>query len=1041
MKEKLEICYKKLKSNVYFDKSAAILKKQIAEFEINDLDKKINLLDKSLCSKDDAKWEDYLEKKLRRLRVYEFPKEIDNIEKDVSQIIVNKENESDDINIFEGENIQFRIGLPVELQILGVLWVNQIGMKLDKEFIDASYGNRLLINDESKPNEKWSPYLYKPYFNEYESWRDKGLEVAEECYRRKKDCLLIMLDIKRFFYSVNFTEDIFDSFLDVDERKDKIILRLNTFVYKVIKKYSEIIHNKILKDKKSNNFLPIGFLPSPILANWYLDNFDKNIIDRVNPSYYGRYVDDIIIVDKIEEKSTLNDLLTEEDISIEKILKNYFIDAKDQTLIKDLKIDKEEKEVRKGAKTYVINFTDSLHKDSELEIKQKKFKILYLKAGGTKAIIDKFKDTIKNNSSEFRLLPDGSNLFLDNYNEIYKLDQSESVNKLRGIDAIKIDKYELSKFIGKNLTIANLINDDLECKFYDDLERIFQPKVLIENYLLWESILNLCIVNKRLDKYELIIKKIIDSIRNIKEKHRTDPFKKYVNIKDTLINYLYTCIIRSSTLIWGIEIEKVLDNVLNPILGNHKIVGSEDISLIRRGFIVARMSSKTNMSVLIDMFSDDNNDIDLTLMKQNLFLNNLSSVLEYIKKFILKEDKLPFLESIFKNKQYKYRPYLVTMQDINELLFLFEAMNEKVLNESSYKEIRIKSTSEMIEKLYYSINFSRKFVKREQKNSLINVINNIESNDSGSMLGSERQENYNIININSNIKESLKVAIAIARDKEKNFEGVLMDEPNRTLERYNELAEIIRQTIQSKADILILPENYIPFEWLGLIERESKKNNLAIITGVEHIKIGNDVYNLIASLFPYEYGDYKFVYTNLRTKVFYSPEEKRQIRGYGYKYIEGNEYNLFVWNNIWIPVYCCFEITSIIDRSIFFSLSDLFIIVEWNKDTNYFSNIIESLCRDMHCFCAQVNTANYGDSCLVQPAKTYKQTLLRTKGGLNSGVLVGQINIDKLRRFQVKDYELQKDDMSGFKTTPPNFNKSIVRAKIKNKLFENLKNI
>jgi len=45
--------------------------------------------------------------------------------------------------------------------------------------------------------------------------------------------------------------------------------------------------------------LPIGFLPSNILANWYLQKFDKAIINEWNPIYYGRYVDDIIIVDKI----------------------------------------------------------------------------------------------------------------------------------------------------------------------------------------------------------------------------------------------------------------------------------------------------------------------------------------------------------------------------------------------------------------------------------------------------------------------------------------------------------------------------------------------------------------------------------------------------------------------------------------------------------------------------------------------------------------------------------------------------------------------
>lgn len=1037
-KEKFQIAYKKLKSSVYFDKSAAILKRQIAEFECNDFEKKIDLLCKALKNKDDNKWQQYLQKKLEMLSVCEYPKQIDSAELNYKSIIINKENEDNEISICNSENIQFRIVLPVELHILGVLWVNEIGVKLDKKFTDVSYGNRLLNNDdESKINKEWSPYLYKPYFEEYESWRDKGLEVAEKLYKDKKDCLIIMLDIKRFFYSVNFTERIFDTFIDTDNMEIK---RLNNFVYQVIEEYSNKIH-ETLKDDKRNKFLPIGFLPSSILSNWYLDEFDKNIINRINPSYYGRYVDDMIIVDKVEKNSVLNELLTDKDISVEKVLENYFIDAKKQNLIKDYKINENKNKIRENTCTYIINFTDDLHEDAELEIKEQKIKIFYLKSGGTKAIIDKFKDAIKNNSSEFRLLPDGDSIFLDDYNKIYKLEQSESINKLRGIDGIKIDKYELSKFIGKNLTIANLIEDDLESKFYDDLEKIFQPKVIIENYLLWESILNLCIVNRKIDKFKLMVDRILNAIEKIKEKNITNPEKTYLNIKDTLINYLFSSVIRSSTLVWGTEIKRILDKISEKMNKNNVIIGDVNTDLLREQFSKSRMILKTNMSVLLDMFLDNKDNINLELSNEKLYLNDLDLVLKYIKDFIMEKCELPFITSVVKNRGYKYRPYLVTMQDINKILFLVQAINGKVLSEDSYKGKNIKSTSEMIEKLYNSINFNEKFSQKEKTN-LINVAKYICDRSNVKRFQAKIQENYNIININGReSKKSIKVAIAIARDKDKYFNGVLMDEPNRTLERYSELSEIIRQTVESKSDILILPENYIPFEWLGLLEREAKKNKLAIITGVEHIKVNGNVFNLIASLFPYEYDVYKFVYTNLRTKVFYSPEEKRQIEGYGYNYIEGNEYNLFIWNNIWIPVYCCFEIASIVDRGVFFSLADFLVIVEWNKDTSYFSNIIDSLCRDMHCFCAQVNTADYGDSCLVQPAKSYKQTLLRTKGGINSGVLVGKIDIDNLRRFQVKDYELQKDDKSSFKTTPPNFNKDIIRAKIKNKLFEEIKNI
>ena len=50
-----------------------------------------------------------------------------------------------------------------------------------------------------------------------------------------------------------------------------------------------------------------------------LKNFDKAVLDGWNPVYYGRYVDDVIIVDKIERSSELfkksqRDLLRANDI-------------------------------------------------------------------------------------------------------------------------------------------------------------------------------------------------------------------------------------------------------------------------------------------------------------------------------------------------------------------------------------------------------------------------------------------------------------------------------------------------------------------------------------------------------------------------------------------------------------------------------------------------------------------------------------------------------------------------------------------------------
>ena len=148
-----------------------------------------------------------------------------------------------------------------------------------------------------------------------------------------------------------------------------------------------------------------------------------------------------------------------------------------------------------------------------------------------------------------------------------------------------------------------------------------------------------------------------------------------------------------------------------------------------------------------------------------------------------------------------------------------------------------------------------------------------------------------------------------------------------------------------------------------------------------------------------------------------------------------NTYELYCWDDFWFPVYCCYELASIHDRALFQSYADAIIAVEWNKDTKYYSNIVESLSRDLHCYCIQVNTAKYGDSRITQPAKTEEKDLVKVKGGVNPTVLIDSIDIKGLREFQIKGNQLQAKAKSMFKQTPPDFDYAIVQHKLAKKLM------
>ena len=103
--------------------------------------------------------------------------------------------------------------------------------------------------------------------------------------------ITIQLDLKRCFYNVdiNYLKEKVVSFISNDKKlKNDKTNELNDKIFKCIMDYNEQI--------KQHSYLPIGFLPSNILINTYLENLDEYIINELNPLSYGRYVDDITIV-------------------------------------------------------------------------------------------------------------------------------------------------------------------------------------------------------------------------------------------------------------------------------------------------------------------------------------------------------------------------------------------------------------------------------------------------------------------------------------------------------------------------------------------------------------------------------------------------------------------------------------------------------------------------------------------------------------------------------------------------------------------------
>lgn len=137
-------------------------------------------------------------------------------------------------------------------------------------------------------------------------------DIKECSNQYTEDCWVCKMDIKGFFMSINRlmlserVETLTRKYYQGEDKEDLLWLERITITnspeYNCTKKSPLEMWKYIPKEKSlftngENIGLPIGNLPSQILANYLMDSIDWEI-ENMGLKYHGRYVDDIYIVDR-----------------------------------------------------------------------------------------------------------------------------------------------------------------------------------------------------------------------------------------------------------------------------------------------------------------------------------------------------------------------------------------------------------------------------------------------------------------------------------------------------------------------------------------------------------------------------------------------------------------------------------------------------------------------------------------------------------------------------------------------------------------------
>jgi len=222
-------------------------------------------------------------------------------ELDYEQNLVDLCDEINSGSYLPGNSIAFIVDKPVKREIFAAdfrdrvvhhLIINKLNGLFEKEFITDSYSCR-----KGKGTHKGIKRL------------DRFIRQCSRNYIR--DCWILKIDIKGFFMSIDRKrlyhklEEFISANYHLPDRP--ILLEL---CHKVV--YYDPASNCIIKGRRANwnglpddkslfysrsgCGLPIGNLTSQVFANFYLNSFDHFMKHHLRLQYYGRYVDDVVVV-------------------------------------------------------------------------------------------------------------------------------------------------------------------------------------------------------------------------------------------------------------------------------------------------------------------------------------------------------------------------------------------------------------------------------------------------------------------------------------------------------------------------------------------------------------------------------------------------------------------------------------------------------------------------------------------------------------------------------------------------------------------------
>lgn len=984
----LTFAYKKAKVDLYYSSSTPLLK--IVEYEENLLDNLERLL---MCingkSDEWIKDPDFLGSWVLS------PSKIEPHEKhklDDSLIFASPQQHWDQITSDPNKKptAEFRLmeDCSMDFHVLSSLWMLKVGHLFDQKLSENVYGNRLRRNRHDKINE-YALGSFQPYLKPFRDWRDGGVDAIRTSLKKDQKIVALTADVTSFYHELNPNFMLDEGFLDLvrvdlNKGKQQHLEHLHCLFITALQEWAEKTPLK--------KGLPVGLPASALVANMALYALDQFVECQIVPIYYGRYVDDILLV--MENTNNIK--------STAEFWEWIFKRNDNNPLCKEI-----------YAGSGDIQFKPSyIDIEDKIVFKNKKNKLFILQGMSGLALINAITEQSHKQSSEWRALPEIPESSEAIATDLLKAtnQKGEYADSLRKTDSLSLHRAGFALALRDYEAFErDLIPEDWELQrhaFFDAIiQHVLTPIKFFELAQYVPRIIRMATICgdfKYLREILLSIGKLIETV----EKSCSFQIKAYKNNDlDTVKNWKYA--------LTRIKSESIISAL--PIFDTQQKINEWEKEVSHSWLLLCEAIWLN--SDLTEMPSQDL--CELQTLQNKLFDYDLAHIplrARYLPKEMVSQRGVP--DTIANNAHVDVRAL-----GCSDLISGVTLLNSWLKIDGTLLNGLIFPTRPFgLNELYFIAPHPFESEQFESLNTVIFALRGFEL-DKYKMPTVEK----NLLSISDGqFKKKYTIAVSSIKVSNESFiASATTNHDPQARQRYQHLNHLINGILskKEKIDYLVLPELSIPPQWFMRLALKLRIRGISLIAGVEYLHSKKSrVHNQVWAALTHDGLGFPSSMIYRQDKQQAAIHEERQLYDIaGVKMTPKTQRKtpyIIQHGEFRFAILICSELTNIHHRAAFRGKIDALFIPQWNPDTDGFNALVESAALDIHAYIIQCNNRLYGDSRIRGPYKDrWKRDVLRVKGGTDDYCITGEIDVLALRQFQSH----HRSPTSGYKPVPDGF--------------------